>query len=211
MKKIKQAIVTIILTANVAQAQSNGPHKDVQEAYSLIYYFLQFEPSIDNLKNITLKLDVDSTFADILKQTDALQQEETKEESDQPNHTEKDKHKKHIATNTDNIKLNATNISNNTKGTITFNKSITDNTVSITKLSDDIDLIHSNIVASLAVAAMPMLSREGWGVALGTGYFDGESAIAAGLIYSSNAYQLKFAVGHSGGHSTASAGATWAF
>ena len=90
-------------------------------------------------------------------------------------------------------------------------KAIKANTASIEELSDDVDVIRSGVAASLAVAAMPVLTREGWGVAVGTGYFDGESAIAAGLTYSSNAYHLKFAVGHSGGHNAASAGATWAF
>ena len=90
-------------------------------------------------------------------------------------------------------------------------KAIKANTDSIEELSDDVDVIRSGVAASLAVAAMPVLTREGWGVAVGTGYFDGESAIAAGLTYSSDAYHLKFAMGHSGGHNTASAGATWAF
>ena len=128
------------------------------------------------------------------------------------------KNKGDIAKNVGAIKTNATGISqnsqrigNNEKNINTNETNIAKNTKEIGRLSDDIDVIRSGVAASLAVAAMPVLSREGWGAAVGTGYFDGESAIAAGLTYSSNAYHLKFAVGHSGGHNAASAGATWAF
>ena len=127
------------------------------------------------------------------------------------NHDEITTNMKNIKTNETNILKNTKQINTNEKNIADNNKNIANNTKNIARLSDDIDVIRSGVAASLAVAAMPVLSREGWGAAVGTGYFDGESAIAAGLTYSSNAYHLKFAVGHSGGHNAASAGATWAF
>ena len=56
---------------------------------------------------------------------------------------------------------------------------------------------------------MPMAPGDGWGFAVGTGYFDGESAVAAGLSYRATKYNFKFSVGSSGGETTASAGVAW--
>ena len=88
---------------------------------------------------------------------------------------------------------------------------INDNAVSIGRLSDDLDVVRSGVAATLAVAGMPLAPTEGWGAAIGTGYFDGESAVAAGLTFRSDRYNFKFAVGTSGGETTGSAGVSWGF
>ena len=89
--------------------------------------------------------------------------------------------------------------------------SINSNTAAISTLSEDLDVVRSGVAATLAVAGMPLAPTEGWGAAIGTGYFDGESAVAAGLTFRSNRYNFKFAVGTSGGETTGSAGVSWGF
>ncbi len=78
-------------------------------------------------------------------------------------------------------------------------------------MSEDLDVVRSGVAATLAVAGMPLAPTEGWGAAIGTGYFDGESAVAAGLTFRSDRYNFKFAVGTSGGETTGSAGVSWGF
>jgi len=63
----------------------------------------------------------------------------------------------------------------------------------------------------LAHAGMPVAPGDGWGFAVGTGHFDGESAVAAGFTFRSKKASYKFSVGSSGGETTASAGAAWSF
>ena len=89
--------------------------------------------------------------------------------------------------------------------------SINNNTAAISTLSEDLDVVRSGVAATLAVAGMPLAPTEGWGAAIGTGYFDGESAVAAGLTFRSDRYNFKFAVGTSGGETTGSAGVSWGF
>lgn len=89
--------------------------------------------------------------------------------------------------------------------------SINSNTAAISTLSEDLDVVRSGVAATLAVAGMPLAPTEGWGAAIGTGYFDGESAVAAGLTFRSDRYNFKFAVGTSGGETTGSAGVSWGF
>jgi ECM component-binding autotransporter adhesin len=130
-----------------------------------------------------------------------------------------------IASNTGRIETNETNISSNT-GRITSSEAnivnnstaigvnasaINDNGISIGRLSEELDVVRSGVAATLAVAGMPLAPTEGWGAAIGTGYFDGESAVAAGLTFRSDRYNFKFAVGTSGGETTGSAGVSWGF
>ena len=123
-----------------------------------------------------------------------------------------------ITSNTGRITTNEGNIASNT-GRITTNEvNIMSNTgridgldTRVDGLSDDLDVVRSGVAAALAVAAMPDFDGEGWGAAIGTGYFDGESAISAGLMFNSDAYKFKFAVGDAGGETTASAGVSWGF
>ena len=127
-----------------------------------------------------------------------------------------------IATNVTNIATNATAISDETDARVAADdihtaaiginaSGINDNAVSIGRLSDDLDVVRSGVAATLAVAGMPLAPTEGWGAAIGTGYFDGESAVAAGLTFRSDRYNFKFAVGTSGGETTGSAGVSWGF
>ena len=127
-----------------------------------------------------------------------------------------------IATNVTNITTNATAISNETDARVAADdihtaaiginaSGINDNAVSIGRLSDELDVVRSGVAATLAVAGMPLAPTEGWGAAIGTGYFDGESAVAAGLTFRSDRYNFKFAVGTSGGETTGSAGVSWGF
>ncbi len=85
------------------------------------------------------------------------------------------------------------------------------NTSSITNLSANVDVLRSGVAASLAHAGMPVAPGAGWGFAVGTGHFDGESAVAAGLTFRSESSSYKLSIGNSGGETTASAGAAWNF
>ena len=85
------------------------------------------------------------------------------------------------------------------------------NTASINNLSANVDVLRSGVAASLAHAGMPVAPGAGWGFSVGTGHFDGESAVAAGLTYRSDSSNFKISVGNSGGETTASAGAAWNF
>ena len=81
------------------------------------------------------------------------------------------------------------------------------NTSSISNLSANVDVLRSGV----AHAGMPVAPGAGWGFAVGTGYFDGESAVAAGLTFRSESSSYKLSIGSSGGETTASAGAAWNF
>ena len=116
-----------------------------------------------------------------------------------------------IAGNATDIGVNATAIAGNATDIGINASNINDNTVSIGRLSEDLDVVRSGVAATLAVAGMPLAPTEGWGAAIGTGYFDGESAIAAGVTFRSDRYNFKFAVGTSGGEATGSAGVSWGF
>ncbi|MDG1938387.1 MAG: YadA C-terminal domain-containing protein [Pseudomonadales bacterium] len=131
-------------------------------------------------------------------------------------------HTADIATNASDIATNVTAISDETDARVAADvahtnaidlnaSSINDNAVSIGRLSKDLDVVRSGVAATLAVAGMPLAPTEGWGAAIGTGYFDGESAVAAGVTFRSDRYNFKFAVGTSGGEATGSAGVSWGF
>jgi hypothetical protein len=85
------------------------------------------------------------------------------------------------------------------------------NTSSINTLSADVDVLRSGVAASLAHAGMPVAPGAGWGFAVGTGHFDGESAVAAGLTFRSKTSSYKLSFGSSGGETSGSAGAAWNF
>jgi autotransporter adhesin len=85
------------------------------------------------------------------------------------------------------------------------------NRSAINNLSADVDVLRSGVAASLALAGMPVAPGAGWGFAVGTGFFDGESAVAAGLTFRSTSSTYKFSIGNSGGETSASAGGAWNF
>jgi len=114
-----------------------------------------------------------------------------------------------IAVNTTGIATNKADIAVNTTGIATNKADIALNTAGVARLTEGLDILRSGVAASLATNAMPMAPGDGWGFALGTGYFDGESAVAAGLSYRATKYNFKFSVGSSGGETTASAGMAW--
>ena len=114
-----------------------------------------------------------------------------------------------IAVNTTGIATNKAAIAVNTTGIATNKADIALNTAGIARLTEGLDILRSGVAASLATNAMPMAPGDGWGFAVGTGYFDGESAVAAGLSYRATKYNFKFSVGSSGGETTASAGMAW--
>jgi len=123
-----------------------------------------------------------------------------------------------VTQNIADIATNSTNISANTatlavhEGLVLQNiDNISMNTSSISTLSDNVDVLRSGVAASLAHAGMPVAPGAGWGFAVGTGHFDGESAVAAGLTYRSKSSSYKLSIGSSGGETSASAGAAWNF
>jgi hypothetical protein len=58
---------------------------------------------------------------------------------------------------------------------------------------------------------MPTAPGEGMGFSIGTGYFDGESAVAMGLTFVDGNRSFKVSFGHSGSETSASAGAAFKF
>ena len=46
---------------------------------------------------------------------------------------------------------------------------------------------------------MPMAPGKGWGMSVGVGSYESESAIAAGLTFAGEKVNFKFAAGNSGG------------
>jgi hypothetical protein len=109
------------------------------------------------------------------------------------------------------VTQNIADISSNMSGIMSNRSDIAANASSIVGLSDDVDMLRSGVASALAVAGMPMAPGQGWGAAIGTGYFDGESAIAAGVTYRSETYNVKFSLGSAGGETSASAGVAWDF
>ena len=83
--------------------------------------------------------------------------------------------------------------------------------MAISRLSDDVDVIRSGVATALAVAGMPVAPGAGWGVAVGTGHFDGESAFSAGVTYRAEKVNFKFAVASSSGETSVSAGMAYSF
>ena len=125
-----------------------------------------------------------------------------------------------IATNASNITAaevrimaNEGKITTNT-GSIASNKSAIDaNAASIGKLGNelrnDLDVVRAGVAASMALAGMPSL--DGRGFAVGLGSFDGETAFAAGFLYSTDRASFKIGVTSSGGETGASVGGAWQF
>ena len=109
------------------------------------------------------------------------------------------------------VTQNIADISANQSAILTNQNGINANSASITQLDQDLDVVRSGVAAALAASSIPMAPGQGWGAGIGTGFFDGESAIAAGLSYRSESYNFKFSVGNSGGETSASAGAAWNF
>ena len=95
---------------------------------------------------------------------------------------------------------------------IAANKSqIASNQSQIASLGADVYSLRSGIAATLATAGMPMAPGKGWGMSVGVGSYESESAIAAGLTFAGEKVNFKFAAGNSGGETTLSAGAAWNF
>ncbi len=109
------------------------------------------------------------------------------------------------------VTQNIADISANQSAILNNQNGINANSASITQLDRDLDVVRSGVAAALAASSIPMAPGQGWGAGIGTGYFDGESAIAAGLSYRAKSYNFKFSVGNSGGETSASAGAAWNF
>ncbi|MDG1306982.1 MAG: YadA C-terminal domain-containing protein [Porticoccaceae bacterium] len=141
-----------------------------------------------------------------------------------------------IATNTTNIATNTTNIATNTANIATNTADIATNTAGIPanaadivdldnglsegmanlqrvemQMNENVDMLKSGIASALAIAGMPTAPGEGMGFSVGTGYFDGESAVAMGLTFVDGSRSYKLSLGHSGGETSASAGAAFKF
>jgi hypothetical protein len=120
-----------------------------------------------------------------------------------------------IATNKSGIATNTSNIASNTSSIADLSSSFADNTANLQRvemqLNADVDMLKSGIASTLAIAGMPTVSGEGMGFSVGTGYYDGESAIAMGLTYVEGNRSYKLSFGNSGGETSASAGAAFKF
>jgi hypothetical protein len=120
-----------------------------------------------------------------------------------------------IATNTTNIATNTTNIATNTSNIATNAAGISSNTAGLQRvelqMNENVDMLKSGIASALAVAGMPTAPGEGMGFSIGTGYFDGESAVAMGLTFVDGNRSFKVSFGHSGSETSASAGAAFKF
>ena len=107
------------------------------------------------------------------------------------------------------IMANEGNISTNTSGIASNKTAIDGNAMRIGELSDDLDVVRAGVAASMALAGMP--SIDGRGFAVGLGSFDGETAFAAGFLYSTDRASFKIGVTSSGGETGASVGGAWQF
>jgi ECM component-binding autotransporter adhesin len=120
-----------------------------------------------------------------------------------------------IATNTTNIATNTTNIASNTSSIAGLTSSLADSTANLQRvelqMNENVDMLKSGIASALAVAGMPTAPGEGMGFSIGTGYFDGESAVAMGLTFVEGNRSFKVSFGHSGSETSASAGAAFKF
>lgn len=127
-----------------------------------------------------------------------------------------------IATNTTNIATNTADIATNTADIATNTAGIATNTAGIAtnagnlqrvemQMNENVDMLKSGIASALAIAGMPTAPGEGMGFSVGTGYFDGESAVAMGLTFVDGSRSYKLSLGHSGGETSASAGAAFKF
>ena len=120
-----------------------------------------------------------------------------------------------IATNTGNIATNTANIASNTSSIADLSTAMADSTANLQRvemqLNNDVDMLKSGIASALAIAGMPTAPGEGMGFSVGTGYYDGESAVSMGLTFVEGNRSYKFSLGHSGGETSASAGAAFKF
>ena len=116
-----------------------------------------------------------------------------------------------IVVNRGNIATNRSDIATNTANITTNRDAIAGNGRLISQLQTDVETIRSGVAAALAVAGMPTPPGDGWGFAVGTGHFDGESAFSAGFSFNDESSSYKFSVGTSGGETTVSAGGAWNF
>ena len=116
-----------------------------------------------------------------------------------------------IASNAADIQSNRGLISDNAAGIANNSQRIGLNEAEIASLGQDVYSLRSGIAATLATAGMPMAPGKGWGMSVGVGSYESESAIAAGITYSGERVNFKFAVGDADGETTVSAGAAWNF
>ena len=120
-----------------------------------------------------------------------------------------------IATNTGNIATNTANIASNTSSIADLSTAMADSTANLQRvelqMNENVDMLKSGIASALAVAGMPTAPGEGMGFSIGTGYFDGESAVAMGLTFVDGNRSFKVSFGHSGSETSASAGAAFKF
>ena len=79
------------------------------------------------------------------------------------------------------------------------------------QMNENVDMLKSGIASALAIAGMPTAPGEGMGFSVGTGYYDGESAVAMGLTFVEGNRSYKLSFGHAGGETSASAGAAFKF
>jgi len=113
-----------------------------------------------------------------------------------------------IATNVTNIATNSAGIAANTASIAGFSTELASVQMQQAK---DTDMLKSGIASALAIAGMPIAPGEGMGFSIGTGHFDGESAIAMGITFVSENKSFQLSVGNSGGETSASAGAAFKF
>ena len=120
-----------------------------------------------------------------------------------------------VTQNIADIATNTTGIASNTAAIGSFGAGIAANTTGLAKvqmqMAENNDMLKSGIASALAIAGMPTAPGEGMGFSIGTGHFDGESAIAMGITFVSDNKAFKLSVGNSGGETSASAGAAFKF
>jgi hypothetical protein len=120
-----------------------------------------------------------------------------------------------IATNTADIATNTAGIATNAANIVDLDNGLTEGMANLQRvemqMNENVDMLKSGIASALAIAGMPTAPGEGMGFSVGTGYFDGESAVAMGLTFVDGSRSYKLSLGHSGGETSASAGAAFKF
>jgi hypothetical protein len=120
-----------------------------------------------------------------------------------------------IATNTADIATNTAGIATNAANIVDLDNGLTEGMANLQRvemqMNENVDMLKSGIASALAIAGMPTAPGEGMGFSVGTGYFDGESAVAMGLTFVDGTRSYKLSLGHSGGETSASAGAAFKF